>query len=71
MKPMLKPPGIKRLKLESDEPLSTFGFKIDLRRYTTAQALELAAGLKVSGDPVGRCRLTLSNPHSNRLELIA
>ena len=33
MKPMLKPPGIKRLKLVYDELLSSFGFKFNLRRY--------------------------------------
>jgi hypothetical protein len=33
MKPKLKPPGTKRLKLNYDEPLSTFAFKFNLRRY--------------------------------------
>jgi hypothetical protein len=33
MKPMLTPPGIKRLKLQSDGLLSIFGFKFYLRRY--------------------------------------
>ena len=36
MKPTLKEPGTKRLKLNYDVPLSTFAFKFNLRRYTTA-----------------------------------
>ena len=35
MKPKLKPPGTKRLKLEYAGLLSNFGFKFNLRRYTT------------------------------------
>jgi len=34
MKPALKAPGIKRLKLQYDDPLSNFAFKSNLRRYT-------------------------------------
>jgi hypothetical protein len=34
IKPKLKAPGTKRLKLRSDEMLSTFGFKFKLRRYS-------------------------------------
>ena len=33
IKPTLKAPGTKRLKLESDELLSNFAFKFDMRRY--------------------------------------
>jgi len=33
IKPMLKAPRIKRLKLIRDEPLSNFAFKFNLRRY--------------------------------------
>jgi len=33
VKPTLKPPGTKRLKLKCDTVLSTFGFKFNLRRY--------------------------------------
>jgi len=33
MKPKLKPPGTKRLKLKCDVLLSTLAFKINLRRY--------------------------------------
>ena len=34
MKPVLKVPGSMLLKLIYDEPLSTFAFKFNLRRYT-------------------------------------
>jgi hypothetical protein len=33
IKPTLKAPGTKRLKLDHDEPLSNFAFKINLRHY--------------------------------------
>jgi len=33
IKPTLKAPGSKRLKLECDEPLSHFAFNFNLRRY--------------------------------------
>jgi len=51
IKPMLKPPGTKHLRLEYDGLLSSFAFKFDLRRYIEARAR--AWNLKV-----GRCRLT-------------
>ena len=35
MKPVLKPPGSKILKLRCDGPLSNFAFNCNLRRYTT------------------------------------
>jgi len=34
MEPILKPPGSKHLKLKCDIVLSTFAFKINLRRYS-------------------------------------
>jgi len=34
MKPTLKAPGTKRLKLNCDEQLSNSAFKFNLRRYT-------------------------------------
>jgi bis(5'-adenosyl)-triphosphatase len=34
MKPKLKPPGTKRLKVKCDVLLSTFAFKFSLRRFT-------------------------------------
>jgi len=36
MKPTLKAPGTKRLKLKYDVPLSNFAFKFNLRRYSKA-----------------------------------
>jgi len=38
IKPKLKPPGTKRLKLEYDGLLSNSAFKFNLRRYTKAFA---------------------------------
>ena len=35
IKPVLKPPKTKRLKVKVDEPLSSFAFKFNLRRYIT------------------------------------
>jgi len=38
MKPALRPPGMKRLKLKCDKPLSSFAFTFNLRRYIAAYA---------------------------------
>ena len=35
MKPVVKAPGTKRLKLQCDGSLSNFAFNFNLRRYTT------------------------------------
>jgi hypothetical protein len=60
IKPKLKPPGTKRLKLKCDILLSTSAFRFSLRRYNKVYSL---VGGFVGGTPtVGRCRLTLSNP---------
>jgi hypothetical protein len=56
MNPKLKPPGIKRLKLEYDGQLSTFGFNISLRRCNE--------GEEESSSEVRRCRMTASKPVS-------
>jgi hypothetical protein len=37
IRPTLKAPGIKRLKLRHDTRLSNVAFKFDLRRYTAAE----------------------------------
>jgi hypothetical protein len=37
MRPELTPPGTKRLKAKYDEPLSTFAFNFNLRRYILAE----------------------------------
>ena len=75
IKPTLKAPGTKRLKLKYDEVLSNFAFRFHLRRYTTDGVLvhaffmhgtgadaAVVAELKALTRVVGRCRLTLSNP---------
>jgi hypothetical protein len=41
IKPTLKAPGSKRLKLKYDKPHSSFAFKFNLRRYTLGLALQL------------------------------
>jgi hypothetical protein len=43
IKPTLKPPGTKHLKLQCDEPPSNFAFNLNLRRYTME---EKAAGFE-------------------------
>ena len=67
IKPTVKAPGTKRLKLNCDAPLSNVAFNFELRRYTKAGlASAVLAGLEAGADVqalVGRCRLTLSNPH--------
>jgi hypothetical protein len=40
IRPALKSPGSERLKLKSEELLSNFGFKFNLRRYIVAEASE-------------------------------
>jgi len=57
MKPQLKPPGTKRLKLEYDGLLSNFGFKFNLRRYIMEYFMKLIKrkhGQDVSGDVKAR-----------------
>jgi len=45
IKPMLKPTGTKRLKLNCDILLSTSAFKLKLRRYSKAEVEQLRLGL--------------------------
>ena len=59
MKPKLKPPCTKRLKVDNDEPLSSFPSKFNLRRYTMLIGFTIASS--IAGE-VGQSRLTLSNP---------
>jgi len=44
IKPMLKPPGTKRLKLKYDESPSNFAFKFNLRRYNQVTPRAMAKG---------------------------
>jgi hypothetical protein len=48
MKPTLKAPGAKRLKLENDETISSFGFKFNLRRYSVMTARSSRDGRRQS-----------------------
>jgi hypothetical protein len=48
IKPTLKPPGTKRLKPHYDKPLSTFAFKLNVRRHTKGQRAQ-ALGFSSSG----------------------
>jgi hypothetical protein len=61
MEPKLTPPGSKRLKLNSDEPLSSFGFEFNLRRYSMADyQVSLSAGRHAGPtNVVGQWQLTL------------
>ena len=69
--PKLKPPGTERLKLMYYKLLSTSAFEFNLRRYTslTNSRASEAWRCRCWECPVRRCRLTLSNPLSKRLEL--
>jgi hypothetical protein len=54
MKPKLKPPGTKRLKLEYDGLLSNLGFKFNLRRYNLEQqCAKLAMSVAKEGERQG------------------
>ena len=55
IKPKFKAPGTKRSKLKSDELLSNFAFKTNLRRY---DVVHVSGNVYHSG-VVGRCRLTI------------
>ena len=66
----LKAPGIKRLKLKSDDPLSNFAFKFNLRRYTM-EALGLLLAVVATptdrvGDVPGYVRATVGRCRLNR-----
>jgi hypothetical protein len=70
MKINLKPPGTKRLKLQSDVLLSTSAFKFNLRRYTGVIRENMnmerrkvwLPGKDGLTDKVRWCRLTVSKP---------
>ena len=84
MKPVSKAPGSTLLKLKHDGPLSICAFNFNLRSCTEVGAeasvntipakfteLKDKFGKDWAGAMVGRCKLTLSNPSLNRLELRA
>ena len=58
IKPRLKLPGTKRLKLKCDEPFSRFAFKFKLRRYNSATT-ELFYFCHIHKFMVGRCSLKI------------
>jgi len=62
MRPTLKAPGTKCLKLQYDVPLSNFAFEYDLRRYSECVGDGISAKPYPPLSRVGRWRLTLSNP---------
>jgi hypothetical protein len=47
IKPVLIPPGIKRLKLAYDKLVSNFAFNANLRRYNAVAEARAAEGLSV------------------------
>ena len=61
MKPMLKAPGIKRLRLKYDESPSKFAFKFNLRRYTKGEPADSCTfEVRLPGEAqyqVGWCKL--------------
>jgi hypothetical protein len=61
MKPKLKPPGTKRVELKWDILLSSFAFKLNLRRYTWGGPRAQLERRRVEAE-AGRCSLTLSGP---------
>jgi len=73
MKFKLKAPGTQRLKQNYDNLVSIFALNFNLRRYTKATAVTdaKAAAATATAARVGRCKLTLSNPCWNRLEVSA
>jgi hypothetical protein len=46
IKPTLKPPGSERLKLKCDDPLPSFAFDFNVRRYITVQRDALSDEMK-------------------------
>ena len=82
IKPTLKAPGTKRLKLKNDVPLSNFAFKFNLRRYNKRDNARLPQhnhawgngstpqstmhGRAVQADPI---KPTLKAPGTKRLKL--
>jgi len=63
MKPKLKPPGTKRLKLKCDILLSTDAFKFNLRRYILVESLQVAVATHVSFDHAGSPAVGLPLAH--------
>jgi hypothetical protein len=52
IEPTLKAPGIKRLKLKCDIPLTNVAFKFNLRQYTKAATVAEMEALVISRETV-------------------
>ena len=62
IKPTVKAHQTKRLELKCDDPLSSSGFNLNLRRHNKEDGALKVLEPEVLGSMVGRCRLSLSNP---------
>ena len=62
IKPTLKPPGTKLLRLKYEKVVSNLAFNFNLRRYSKAVAAPPPPPPVVTVVKVGWCRLTLWNP---------
>jgi len=54
IKPTVKAPGSKRLKLKCDEPLSNFAFKFNMRPYNLESAAHVFVPVRYRGFHRGR-----------------
>jgi len=52
MRPTLKAPGTERLKVEYEEQLSNFAFKIYLRRHIKVKHIQLSPEDRLGGTPL-------------------
>jgi len=74
MKPTVKAPGIRRMKLRYDGPLSNFALKFSLRRYNSPCRRRQYCRLLLLPSPLGRAvqvdpiKLTLKPPKTKRLK---
>jgi len=74
--PTLTAPGTRRLELKYDEPLSHFGFKFNLRRYSEGDAVQSPLQLMTMSVPATgrglqsfRVQLNLSSSVHRRTQL--
>jgi hypothetical protein len=69
----LNAPGIKRLKLICDDPLSNFAFKFNLRRYTVDEraARAVRRAIAATNEAGGALRISTRPTLNRRLLLCA